>query len=98
MSAPISPASLERLDAMFPNAATVNMYASTESWPARVRTRFDRTRPASVGKPEGSTRVRVVDMSGTEVPTGVTGEVHHVDCGYHVVGMKAVDAPDISVV
>ncbi len=26
----------------------------------------------------------------------VTGEVHHVDCGYHVVGMKAVDAPDIA--
>ena len=75
MSAPISPASLERLDAMFPNAATVNMYASTESWPARVRARFDRTRPASVGKPEASTRVRVVDPSGTEVPAGVTGEI-----------------------
>jgi enoyl-[acyl-carrier protein] reductase I len=30
--------------------------------------------------------------------SGVTGECHHVDCGYHVVGMKAVDAPDISVV
>lgn len=29
---------------------------------------------------------------------GVTGELHHVDSGYHVVGMKAVDAPDISVV
>jgi len=29
---------------------------------------------------------------------GVTGEVHHVDCGYHVVGMKAVDAPDIATV
>jgi enoyl-[acyl-carrier protein] reductase I len=26
----------------------------------------------------------------------VTGEMHHVDSGYHVVGMKAVDAPDIS--
>ena len=26
----------------------------------------------------------------------VTGEVHHVDSGYHVVGMKAVDAPDIT--
>ncbi|WP_172294087.1 enoyl-ACP reductase FabI [Pseudoruegeria sp. HB172150] len=26
---------------------------------------------------------------------GVTGETHHVDSGYHVVGMKAVDAPDI---
>ncbi|MBF0372181.1 MAG: enoyl-ACP reductase FabI [Alphaproteobacteria bacterium] len=30
--------------------------------------------------------------------SGVSGEVHHVDCGYHVVGMKAVDAPDISAV
>jgi len=30
--------------------------------------------------------------------TGVTGETHHVDCGYNIVGMKAVDAPDISVV
>lgn len=30
--------------------------------------------------------------------SGVTGEVLHVDSGYHVVGMKAVDAPDISVV
>jgi enoyl-[acyl-carrier protein] reductase I len=29
---------------------------------------------------------------------GVTGEVLHVDSGYHVVGMKAVDAPDISTV
>ncbi len=26
---------------------------------------------------------------------GVTGEVHHVDSGYHVVGMKAVDAPEL---
>ncbi len=33
------------------------------------------------------------DLSG-----GVTGETHHVDCGYNIVGMKAVDAPDISVV
>ncbi len=30
--------------------------------------------------------------------SGVTGEIHHVDAGYHVVGMKAVDAPDISTV
>ena len=29
--------------------------------------------------------------------SGVTGEVHHVDCGYHVVGMKAPDAPDLTV-
>ena len=29
---------------------------------------------------------------------GVTGEVHHVDAGYHAIGMKAEDAPDISIV
>jgi len=28
--------------------------------------------------------------------SGVTGEVHHVDAGYHVVGMKQEDAPDIA--
>ncbi|MDP6705617.1 MAG: enoyl-ACP reductase FabI [Alphaproteobacteria bacterium] len=33
------------------------------------------------------------DLSG-----GVTGAVHHVDCGYHVVGMKAADAPDIATI
>ena len=34
----------------------------------------------------------------SDLSTAVTGEVHHVDSGYHTVGMKAVDAPDISVV
>ncbi|MFC0386356.1 enoyl-ACP reductase FabI [Muricoccus vinaceus] len=29
---------------------------------------------------------------------GVTGEVHHVDCGFHIVGMKHPDAPDIATV
>jgi len=33
----------------------------------------------------------------SDLSTGVTGEVHHVDSGYHTVGMKAVDAPDIAV-
>ncbi len=34
----------------------------------------------------------------SDLSRGVTGEVHHVDAGYHVVGMKAVDAPDITTV
>jgi enoyl-[acyl-carrier protein] reductase I len=34
----------------------------------------------------------------SDMSSGVTGEVLHVDCGYHVVGMKSVDAPDIAVV
>ena len=32
----------------------------------------------------------------SDMSRGVTGEVHHVDSGYHVVGMKHPDAPDIS--
>ncbi|MEM9999524.1 MAG: enoyl-ACP reductase FabI [Pseudomonadota bacterium] len=31
----------------------------------------------------------------SDLSRAVTGETHHVDAGYHVVGMKAVDAPDI---
>ncbi len=34
----------------------------------------------------------------SSLASGVTGENHHVDCGYNIVGMKAVDAPDISVI
>lgn len=33
----------------------------------------------------------------SDLARGVTGEVHHVDAGYHVQGMKNEDAPDISV-
>ena len=32
----------------------------------------------------------------SDMASGVTGEVLHVDAGYHAVGMKAIDAPDIS--
>jgi enoyl-[acyl-carrier protein] reductase I len=34
----------------------------------------------------------------SDLGAGTTGEVLHVDSGYHVVGMKAVDAPDITTV
>jgi enoyl-[acyl-carrier protein] reductase I len=33
----------------------------------------------------------------SELSRGITGEIMHVDAGYHVVGMKAEDAPDIAV-
>ena len=47
--------------------------------------------------------VTIEDVGGagayllSDLANGVTGEVHHVDSGYHVVGMKNPDAPDISV-
>ncbi len=33
----------------------------------------------------------------SDLSSGVTGEIHHVDAGYNVIGMKAEDAPDMSV-
>jgi enoyl-[acyl-carrier protein] reductase I len=32
----------------------------------------------------------------SHLASGVTGEIHHVDCGYHIVGMKNPNAPDIA--
>jgi enoyl-[acyl-carrier protein] reductase I len=46
--------------------------------------------------------VTIEDVGGaglyllSELSSGVTGETHHVDAGYHVVGMKQEDAPDIA--
>jgi enoyl-[acyl-carrier protein] reductase I len=34
----------------------------------------------------------------SDLSTAVTGEIHHVDCGYHVIGMKNPKAPDIAAV
>jgi enoyl-[acyl-carrier protein] reductase I len=34
----------------------------------------------------------------SDLSRGVTGEVHHVDSGYHVVGMKRPDAPDMTLI
>ncbi|HEY1607122.1 MAG TPA: enoyl-ACP reductase FabI [Allosphingosinicella sp.] len=48
--------------------------------------------------------VTIEDVGGaglyllSDLSAGVTGEIHHVDAGYNVIGMKAEDAPDISVV
>ena len=46
--------------------------------------------------------VTIEDVGGaglyflSDLSSGVTGEVHHVDAGYHLVGMKEEDAPDIA--
>jgi enoyl-[acyl-carrier protein] reductase I len=46
--------------------------------------------------------VTIEDVGGaglyllSDLASGVTGEIHHVDGGYNVIGMKAEDAPDIT--
>jgi enoyl-[acyl-carrier protein] reductase I len=48
--------------------------------------------------------VTIEDVGGSgmyllsDLSSGVTGEVHHVDTGYHIQGMKNPEAPDFSVV
>ena len=48
--------------------------------------------------------VTIEDVGGSglyflsDLSSGVTGETHHVDAGYHLVGMKQEDAPDIALV
>ena len=32
----------------------------------------------------------------SDLGASVTGEIHHVDCGFHAIGMKLIDAPDIA--
>jgi len=46
--------------------------------------------------PNGRAVILMSDV-GNGLASGVTGEIHHVDAGYNVIGMKAEDAPDISV-
>ena len=47
--------------------------------------------------------VTIEDVGGagayllSDLASGVTGEIHHVDAGYNVIGMKAEDAPDMTV-
>ena len=46
--------------------------------------------------------VTIEDVGGaglyllSDLSSGVTGETHHVDGGYHIIGMKQEDAPDIA--
>ena len=48
---------------------------------------------ANTGEEVGDTAVYLL----SDLSSGVTGETHHVDCGYNIVGMKAIDAPDMTV-
>ncbi|GAA3143368.1 acyl carrier protein [Kribbella aluminosa] len=75
MSAPVAPVTLEKLDKVFENAAIVNMYTTTEAWPARTRIRYSPDHPNSVGRAGMSGSVRVVDSAGRPVDAGSTGYV-----------------------
>jgi acyl-CoA synthetase (AMP-forming)/AMP-acid ligase II len=76
-SAPLSPDTVERLQARLPGAAVLNSYGMTEGGHATFTMDPEgaRTRPAAVGRPTPPVEVRIVDDEGKVLPTGETGEV-----------------------
>jgi acyl-CoA synthetase (AMP-forming)/AMP-acid ligase II len=74
-SAPIHPATLEGLAQLFPMARIRNVYSTTECWPRRMATDYDRDRPRSLGRPAAGSEVRIVGADGQVAMSGVAGDV-----------------------
>jgi acyl-CoA synthetase (AMP-forming)/AMP-acid ligase II len=76
-SAPLSPDTVERLQARLPGADVLNSYGMTEGGHATFAMDPEgaRTRPGAVGRPTPPVEVRIVDDGGKVLPPGETGEV-----------------------
>jgi acyl-CoA synthetase (AMP-forming)/AMP-acid ligase II len=76
-SAPLSPPTLQRLQARLPGAAVLNSYGMTEGGHATFSMDPEgaRTHPGAVGRPRPSVEVEVVDATGDACPPGTVGEV-----------------------
>lgn len=76
-SAPVSPATLQRLQQKLPNAMVSNSWGMTEAGPAFcfMPPEEQATRIGSVGKPMAPTEFRIVDEDGTVLPPREVGEL-----------------------
>jgi len=74
-SAPITPSTLAALARRFPQATVVNLYTSTEAWPARASMSYDPSRPGALGRVEDGERLTVVTADGRPAEPGVAGDV-----------------------
>jgi acyl-CoA synthetase (AMP-forming)/AMP-acid ligase II len=74
-SAPIAPATLRRLAALFKRAKVVNVLSSTESWPGRATMVYDPLRPDSLGRSEQGGTLRVVGDDGAVLPPDEVGHL-----------------------
>lgn len=84
-SAPLSPDTVERLQARLPGAAVLNSYGMTEGGHATFAMDPEgaRTRPGAVGRPTPPVQVRIVDDENRVLPTGAIGEVVTRNPGRH---------------
>ncbi len=76
-SAPVTPATLQRLQAKLPNAMVSNSWGMTEAGPAFcfMPPEEQATRIGSVGKPMAPTEFRIVDEDGAQLPAREIGEL-----------------------
>ncbi|MSO87380.1 MAG: o-succinylbenzoate--CoA ligase, partial [Acidimicrobiia bacterium] len=76
-SAPVSPSTLERLQAKLPNAMVSNSWGMTEAGPAFcfMPPAEQAKRVGSVGRPMAPTEFKIVDDQGEEQPARVVGEL-----------------------
>ena len=76
-SAPVSPATLQRLQAKLPNAMVSNSWGMTEAGPAFcfMPPEEQARRIGSVGKPMPPTEFRIVDVEGAALPPREIGEL-----------------------
>lgn len=75
ISAPIAAAGLRRVAERFPHAAIVNVYTSTEAWPARTTLHLGDGPDGSVGRPRGGSEVTILGEDGAPAPAGAIGEI-----------------------
>jgi acyl-CoA synthetase (AMP-forming)/AMP-acid ligase II len=76
-SAPVSPSTLERLQAKLPNAMVSNSWGMTEAGPAFcfMPPAEQAKRVGSVGRPMAPTEFKIIDEQGEEQPARVVGEL-----------------------
>jgi acyl-CoA synthetase (AMP-forming)/AMP-acid ligase II len=76
-SAPVSPATLQRLQEKLPNAMVSNSWGMTEAGPAFcfMPPEEQAKRIGSVGKPMAPTEFKIVDDDGAELPPSEIGEL-----------------------
>ncbi|SEG80949.1 Acyl-CoA synthetase (AMP-forming)/AMP-acid ligase II [Actinacidiphila yanglinensis] len=72
--AALPPPVADALTTLFPRAAVVNYYTSTEAAPAQTTMVYDPARPSSVGRPSAG-RIEVRDAAGRALPPGEAGDV-----------------------
>jgi acyl-coenzyme A synthetase/AMP-(fatty) acid ligase/acyl carrier protein len=75
IAAPITAAHLHRVAARFPRASVVNVYTSTEVWPARTTLHLGDGPEGSVGRPRGGSQVAILGADDAPLETGATGDV-----------------------